>query len=48
VINLLTALSTTANPATGVELWQVAIPAGIALAVLIAVFILGKKNKKKK
>jgi len=42
----LTAL-TDINPATGINLWVVIIPAGVALLVLIAMFIIGKKSKKK-
>ena len=36
------------NPATGVELSRIAIPAGIALAVLITLFIVSRISKKKK
>jgi hypothetical protein len=35
------------NPAAGVDLWAAVIPAGAALVVLIVLFALGKKKKKK-
>ena len=43
-----TLAETVTNPATGVELSRIAIPAGIALAILIVLFIVGRVSKKKK